>query len=143
MSILVFLLSNIFLNDTFYFDNRSYLSNYADDNVLCTFRSSLEEVKQTFSQDLQKLSEWFHENFMTLNPEKCDYMCLGKDYASDLLRFYGEVLETRKLETVSLYSKASQKLGVLQRFSNLLDAPKKNLLFNSVIKFQFSYCPLA
>ena len=79
VSILVFLLSSIFLNDTFYFDNRFYLRNYADDNVLCAFRSSLEEVKQTFSQDLQKLSEWFHENFMTLNPEKCGYMCLGKD----------------------------------------------------------------
>ena len=27
-------------------------------------------------------------------------MCLGKDYASDLLRFCGEVLETSELETV-------------------------------------------
>ena len=35
-----------------------------------------------------------------------------------------------------------QKLGALQRFSNLLDAQKKNLLFNSTIKSQFSYCPL-
>ena len=42
----------------------------------------------------------------------------------------------------SLCSKASQKLGPLQRFSNLLDVQKKNFLFNSIIKSQFSYCPL-
>ena len=29
----------------------------------------------------------------------------------------------------------------LQKISNLLDTQKKNLLFNTIIKFQFSYCP--
>ena len=42
----------------------------------------------------------------------------------------------------SLCSKASQILGALQRFSNLLDAQTKNLLFNSILKSQISYCPL-
>ena len=95
---------------------------------------------------------------MILNPEKCHYMCLGKDSVGDLLRFCGEVLESSKFEIVlgiqignklyfenhikSLCIIASQKLGVLQRFSNLLDVLKKNLLFNSLIKSQFSYCPL-
>ena len=95
---------------------------------------------------------------MILNPEKCHYMCLGKNHVSDSLRFCGEVLEASEIETVlgiqidnklnfenhikSLCSKASQKLGALQRFSNLLDVQKKNLLFNSIIKSQFSYCPL-
>ena len=36
---------------------------------------------------------------MILNPEKCHYICLGKDYVSDLLRFCGEVLEASELET--------------------------------------------
>ena len=95
---------------------------------------------------------------MILNPEKYHYMNLGKDFEGDLLRFCEELLEASQIETVlgiqidnklnfenhikSLCSKASQKLGALQRFSNLLDAQKKNLLFNSIIKSQFSYCPL-
>ena len=58
------LLFNIFLNDIFYFDNRSFSSNYADDNVLYVFDSNLDEVKQNLSQDLLKLSEWFYENCM-------------------------------------------------------------------------------
>ena len=37
---------------------------------------------------------------MILNPEKCQYMCLGKDSVSDLLRFCGEDLEASQLETV-------------------------------------------
>ena len=85
-------------------------------------------------------------------------MSLGKDSEDDLLRFCGEVLEASQTETVlriqidnklnfgnhfkSLCSKASQKLGTLQRFSNLLDARKKNLPFKSIIKSQFSYCSL-
>ena len=74
-------------------------------------------------------------------------MSLGKDSKSDLLRCFGEVLEASELETVlriqidiklnfenyikSLCSKASQKLGELQKFSNLLDAQKK--IFYSIL----------
>ena len=126
-SIMEPLLFNIFLNDIFYFENRSY----ADYNVLYAFGSNLDEVKQNLSQDPLKLSEWFYENCMILNPEKCHYMCLGKDFAGDLLRFCGEDLVASELETVlgiqtdnklnfenqikSLCNKASQKLGALQR----------------------------
>ena len=157
-SILGPLIFNIFLNDIFYFENRAFISNYAYDNALYAFGSNLEEVKQNLSQDLLKLSEWFHENCMILYPEGCHYTSLGKDSEGDLLRFWGEVLEASQIDTAfgiqidnklnfenhikSLYSKASQKLEALQRFSNLLDAQKKHFLFNSIIKSQFSYCPL-
>ena len=126
-SILGPLLFNIFLNDIFYFENRAFLSNYADDNVLYAFGSNLEEVKQNLSQDLLKLSNWFLQNFLILNPEK--------DSEGDLLRFCGEVLEASQIETLlgiqidnklnfenhikSHCSKGSQKLGSLQRFPNL------------------------
>ena len=85
-------------------------------------------------------------------------MSLGKDSAGDLLRFCGKDLVASELEIVlgiqidnklnfenhikPLCNKASQKLGALQRISNMLDTQKKNLLFNSIIKSQFSYCPL-
>ena len=146
-SILGPLLFNIFLNNIFYFENRSFLSNYADGNVLYAFVSNLDEVKQNLSQDLLKLSEWFYENCMILNPEKCHYICLGKDSAGDLLRFCGEDLIASQPETVSgiqidnnlnfenhfkyLCNKSSQKLGALQRSSNMLDTQKK--IFCSIL----------
>ena len=61
-SILGLLLFNIFINDIFNFEDKSYLSNYADDNVLYAFGSNLTEVKEKLSQDLLKLSEWFTKN---------------------------------------------------------------------------------
>ena len=48
-SILEPLLFNILLNDIFYFENRSFLSNYADD-VLYALGYNAEDVKQNLSQ---------------------------------------------------------------------------------------------
>ena len=94
------LLFNIFINDIFYFEDKSYLSNYADDNVLYAFGSNMTEVKNKLSQDLPKLSEWFTENFMILNPDKCHYMCLGKDAVNDILKLCDVELKSSELETV-------------------------------------------
>ena len=157
-SILGLLLFNIFINHIFYFEGKSYLSNYADDNVLYAFGSNLTEVKDKLSQDLLKLSEWFTENFMILNLGKCHYMCLGKDAVNGILKFCDVELKSSELETVlgieidqkltfnchvkTLCSKAAKKLSALQRIDNIIDEEKRNLLFNAIIKSQFSYCPL-
>ena len=157
-SILGHLLFNIFINDIFYFKDKSCLSNYADDNVLYAFGSNMTEVKDKLSQDLPKLSEWFTENFMILNPDKCHYMCLGKDAVNDILKLCDVELKSSELETVlgieidqkltfnchvkTLCSKAAKKLSALQRIDNIIDEEKRNLLFNAIIKSQFSYCPL-
>ena len=61
-SILGPLLFNIIINDIFYFEDKSYLSNYPDGNVLYAFESNMTEVKDKLSQDLPKLSEWFKKN---------------------------------------------------------------------------------
>ena len=95
-SVLGPLLFHIFLNDILYFENRGFLSNYSDDNVLYDISSNLEEV----NQDPLKLSEWFYENWIILNPEKCHHLSLVKDSEGDLLRFCGEVLEASQIETV-------------------------------------------
>ena len=153
-SILGPLLFNIFINDIFYFEDKSYLSNYADDNVLYVFESNMTEVKDKLSQDLPELSEWFTGNFMILKPDKCHYMCLGKDAVNDILRFCDEELKSSELETVlgieiyqkltfnchvkTLFSKAAKKLSALQRMAYIIDEEKRNLLFNAIIKSQFS-----
>ena len=42
----------------------------------------------------------------------------------------------------SIYRKAGQKLSSLLRISSNLNVRQKNLLYKSVIKSQFKYCPL-
>ena len=102
------------------------------------------EVKDKLSQDLPKLSEWFTGNFMILNPDKCHFMCLGKDAVNNILEFCDEELKSSKLETVlgietdhkltfeshvkTLCSKAAKKLSTLQRTA-IINEVKRNLLW--------------
>ena len=46
-----------YINNISYFEDKSYLSNDADDNVLYAFGSNMTEVKDKLSQNLPKLPE--------------------------------------------------------------------------------------
>ena len=86
VSILGPLLFNIFVNDLFLFVPSSKLSNDSDDNTLFAFGYNLEEVKEVLLNDLNKVTEWFFENYMVLNAGKRYSMCLGKDTVTKVLR---------------------------------------------------------
>ena len=38
-----------------------------------------DEIKNILSSDFRVVNDWFYENFMILNPEKSQFMFLGKD----------------------------------------------------------------
>ena len=157
-SILGPLLFNIFVNDLFLFVSSSKLSNYADDNTLYTFGYNLEEVKEVLLNDLNKVTEWFFENYMVLNAGKCHFMCLGKNTENETFIFKDTIMNNSKVEKIlgvtidnrltfsshirELCNKASQKISAFSRISNQLNDSDKNLLFNAVVKYQFNYCPL-
>ena len=96
---------------------------------------------------------------MIINPEKCKYMCMGKNsYDNDTLilnefNFKNSdheiilgITTDRKLTfnkyMKNLCKKAGQKLSALLRISPYLHENKKKLLYCSMIKSQFNYCPL-
>ena len=66
-SILGSLLFNIFVNDLFLFVSNCNLSNYADGNIVYTSGYNLKEVKEVLLNDLNKVIEWFFENYMVVN----------------------------------------------------------------------------
>ena len=96
--------------------------------------------------------------FMALNAGKCHCMSLGKNTRNETFIFKGLVMKTSKKHKIlgvaidnkltfkshinNLYKKASQKVGALCRLSNHLNGSQKRLAFNSIVKSQFSYCPL-
>ena len=80
-------LFNIFVNDLFLFVSSSNLSNYADDNTLFTSGYNLKEVKEVLLNDLNKVTEWFFENYMVLNAGKYHFMCLGKNTENETFTF--------------------------------------------------------
>ena len=118
-----------------------------------------DEIKNILFSDFRVVNYWFYENFMVLNPEKSYITRLGKDIDdTETLSFNGLVLKnSREVEILgitldrsmdfnthikNIYRKAGQKLSALSRISAYLDQGKKVLLYKSMIKSQFNYCPL-
>ena len=69
-------LFNIFINDLFLCVLNSYLSSYTDDNTSYAFGYNLEETKNTLRFD-----------FDLVSPNKCHFMCLGKDTKNEAFTF--------------------------------------------------------
>ena len=120
---------------------------------------NLEEVKNFFCTDFDAVTRLFYENCMTLNAGKCHFMCRGNDTANETFIFKKLVMKNSKEQNIfdvtidnklnskshikELCKKGSQKYGYYQgRLSNYLNNSEKKLVFNSIVKSQFNYCPL-
>ena len=68
-SILGPLLFNIYINDLFLIIKNTDICNYADDTTL-----------YNLEQDSTLLVQWFEENYMKLNKEKCHLLVSGHKY---------------------------------------------------------------
>ena len=61
----------LFLSETF-------LSNYADDNNLYCTGKELDIITEKLWKVFKVVTDWFFENYMSLYPTKCYYMCFDK-----------------------------------------------------------------
>ena len=154
-SILGLLLYNIFLNDLFLFVENSDLSNYADNNTLYSSGNDLEKVKQTLRQDFEIITKWFYENYMVFNSGKCHFMCIEQNKTffydnteiknSKEEKILGVIIDNKlrfKSHVKNLCKKALQKIWALSCLINYLKNSEKKMIFNALIKPQFSYCPV-
>ena len=142
-----------------FFNQYCTLSDYADDNNLFSIGKNKDQVKTFLSSDFKIINNWFYENFMVLNPEKSHFMCIGQkiDHAETLNFNNLAIKNSKEVEILgitldrnmnfhthikNICRKAGQKLSALLRISPYLDQRKKVLLYKSMIKSQFNYCPL-
>ena len=86
----------MFTNDFVFFIQYNVLNNYADDNNLFVIGKNKENIKSLLLLDLELVNNLFHENFMTLNPEKSHYMCLGKNLDIEVLNFNNLIIKIAK-----------------------------------------------
>ena len=85
------LLFNLFINNLFLFICFSTLSKYADDNNSFAPGADIQLINQMLLSDSGIVNNWFYENFMILNPEKCHFMSIDKDIYDEDVFYYGNV----------------------------------------------------
>ena len=69
---------NLFLNEIFFALNEAVIYNYADDNTLKATANDVNEVKKILINESVKAITWFEMNLMEANPDKFQFMLLGK-----------------------------------------------------------------
>ena len=108
--------------------------------------------------DFRAVNNWFYEDFMVLNPEKCHFMSIGKDTRDEDVFCYDNltlknsneekilrvidrkrVIIDRKLKfhqhIKKMCRKAGEKLSALLRLSPYLDTNKRKTIYTTMVKF--------
>ena len=155
-SILGPLLFNIFLCDLFLIMKETSFASYADDNTPYVTAENLDEVIKSLEKDSIKLFQWFSDNQMKANHDKCHLLVSGKNNVTmNASGFKIKNTESKKLLGVKVdcglkfenyldgvIQKASNKINVLSGFTPFRNLSQKKMLKNSFFKYQFSYSPL-
>ena len=158
-SVLGPLLFNIYLNDLFMFLEETKVCNYADDTTIYACGPKIETVIAHLEHDALKITEWFPNNFMKLNEDKCHLMvfgtrggneitikiggaCVKESTEENLLGITFDQSLSFKEHVKTLCRKAGQKLHALARVSCYMDTEKLQLLMRAFVLSYFSYCPL-
>ena len=77
-SVLGPLLFNIYINDLLLFIQNSDICNYADDTTIYASDKNLDNISHRLETDCSVALEWFADNFMKLNADKCHLLVLGQ-----------------------------------------------------------------
>ena len=157
-SVLGPILFNIYLNDLFYFLQRTEICNFADDTTPYACDSLLENVLIDLEHDFSLSIEWFENNHMKLNAGKCHLFISGNKYEhcwvntgvsklweSSNVKLLGVNIDNHlkfDKHLSGICSKASQKLNILTRLAKFLTFEQKRFIFKSFFESQFKYCSL-
>ena len=161
-SILGPLLFNIFINDIFYFLDKTKIANFADDNTTYAIENDIMKLLKTLESETFNVLSWFKINEMKPNQGKCHLLIADvkhKCYSSNsyiyLENAFLESEECVKLLGVKidknldfekhitcLLREGNQKLHALMRISKYLTKNKLRLIMKTFIESQFNYCPL-
>ena len=142
--------------DLFFIVNEIDFASYADDNTPFVSGDRLDDVFVSLENASLKLFDWFSNNQMKANSDKCHLLTSSTDSIAIKIKD-NEILnsESEKLLGVTIdnklnfnnhlqkiLKKANQKVHVLARITPYMSIPKRRLLMNSFFISQFNYCPL-
>ena len=145
-SILGPLLFNIFLCDLFLIMENTDIASYADDNKPYTTGNSMEEVIQKLENAAKTLFQWFSDNQMKANPDKCHFLCNSNSEVS--LTIETQKVKNSKFEKLlgikldsklnfnshihDICQKAGQKLNAISRITPYMDIAKRRFSIHNL-----------
>ena len=71
--------STFFFCDLFFIMDDIDFGSYADDNTQCTIGKDMEDVIFKLQNSSKLLLQWFIDNQMKANPDKCPFICSTND----------------------------------------------------------------
>ena len=156
-SVLGPLLFNIYLNDLF-FELDDSVCNFADDTTSFVCDKSLEAVLHKLENNTDNAIQWFQNNQMKMNPDKCNLLIAGhkwehawatvgdtKIWENDRVKLLGVTIDNKlRFDThlSEVCRKAENKLSALTRIFRFLSFDKRRLLVKAFFESQFKYCSL-
>ena len=142
--------------DLFIIVNNIDIANYADDNTPFVSGNTLAEATEFLKDVSVNLFEWFSNNQMKANPDKCHL--LTSSMAQTCIKLKGHEITSSKCEKLlgvtidsklnfdvhlnKIITKARQKVHVLARIAPYMNISRRKLIMNSFFTSQFNYCPL-
>ena len=135
------------------------IASYADDNTPYASSSNLGALINKLEESTNNLFQWFRNNHMKANADKCHLLVTGNyETSPNINEFEIESSEEEKILGISidttlsfehyvlfilhLYKKASQKLHALARTAHYMDFKKRRSLMKPFAISQFKYCLL-
>ena len=139
------LLFNIYINDLLLSIQETDICNYADDTTIYTCDIRLENVISGLENDSKIIIDWFRNNYMKLNEDKCHFMIFGeRTYQEVSINIGSCAVNNSKEEKLlgisidanlsfekhisNICQKAGNKLFPLSRMSACLGTDKLRLL---------------
>lgn len=157
-SVLGPILFNIFINDVTECFQESNCFIFADDLKIAKVIKSPNDSK-ALQEDLDRLAEWSHKNFMVLNPHKCSFIKFTRNRNSiqtsyningvalaeqEVVRDLGITFDTKLSfnQHIEIMCKSARRiLGFVFRNSKeFKKLSTKKLLFTSLVRSKLEYC---
>ena len=156
-SVLGPLLFNIYINDLMWFINGD-VTNYADDTTPFDCSKTINELKTKLESDSSNAINWFKNNYMKLNTDKCKVIIAGKkDHQVSIKVGESEIYEQDNVDLLGVnidnklgfsgylnnqIAKANSKLYSMIRYKSFMTFNQKKIILSSFVHSHFRYAPL-
>lgn len=156
-SILGPLLFLLYINDLNLVSNLLTFIMFADDTNLFIKGHNINSLTLTLNLELDKISDWFNANLLSLNIKKTNYILFGNKKMSDVAIFINRenivrVHETKFLGIIiqanlkwnihisMIKNKIAKSIGVINKAKYLLTSSHLKLLYHTLIEPYLNYC---